>query len=147
MTKLLLTLLIPCALALGGCSELDNCPDAQAPVVIESGTTYAEARIYESSAWDEDLVYFPAKTLVRFKHDLGTRPEIVLSYVSFSPNGVAQSDVTENTGNQGRIVCVDANEIDIVNDTCEEDFYIRVSAYASGEGSTEAVCPRPKDLD
>lgn len=133
---------------LTGCDGLDNCPEGSStPVVIDSGTTHADSLIYESSSWDKALVHFPPKTLLRFKHDLGTRPEIVTTYVSFSEHGLGESNVTENTGNQGLIVCVDANEIDIVNDTCEEDFYVRVTAYATGEGSTEAVCPRPKDLD
>lgn len=147
MTKPLLALVL-LSIPLAGCSALDNCPGgSDTPIVVDSGTTYPEARIYQSSEWDDALIPFPAKTLLRFKHDLGVRPEIVVSYVSFSSNGVGASDVTENTGNQGRIECIDAKEIDIRNDTCEEGFFVRVTAYASGEGSTEEVCPRAKDLD
>lgn len=144
------SLLAPVVLlaALSGCDELGNCPEEnKTPVVVESGTTRVEAGIYVSSGWDDTLVRFPAKTLMRFKHDLGTRPEIVTTFVSFSPDGVAGSDVTENAGNQARIVCVDAHEIDIVNATCEDEFYVRIAAYASGEDSTKEVCPLKKDLD
>jgi hypothetical protein len=138
MTKppMMLTFLLS---ALTGCSELDNCPDAQDDVVIDTGVTFSEASIYESAPWDGPLAAYPAKTKLRFQHDLGTRPEVVLSYVSFTASGVG-SDVTENTGNQGRIKCVDAREIVVVNDTCEEDFHIRVVAMASGEGSTDVTC-------
>jgi hypothetical protein len=127
-----------------GCSELDNCPDAREDLLIETGTTYPDALVYESKPWGGPLDAYPAKTMLRFVHDLGTRPEVVVTYVSFSEFGTDLSDVTENTGNQGRIKCVDAHEIDIVNDTCEESFYIRVVATASGEGSTETSCPREK---
>jgi hypothetical protein len=78
---------------------------------------------------------------MRFEHGLGTTPEIVNTYVSFERQG---SDVTENAGNQGRIKCVDSQEIVIKNDTCEESFYIRVVAYASGSGGASTDC---QDVD
>jgi hypothetical protein len=126
---------------LSGCSELDNCADEQNDelITIDTGVTHADAQLYESAPWEE-LDPFPAKRLLRFVHDLGTRPELVSTYVSFSKNGTLASDVTENTGNQGRIKCVDAHEIVVMNDTCEEDFHIRVTALASGEGPTETPC-------
>lgn len=140
MTKQLLGITLVAALAVG-CSELDNCPDAHDDIVVDTGTTYPEANLYESSEWTGKLDPFPAKTIVRFKHDLGTRPEIVNTYIAFSKDGTGgDSDVTENTGNQGRIKCVDAAEILVENDTCEENFFLRVTAYATGEGSTKTDC-------
>jgi hypothetical protein len=135
------------ASALAGCNELDNCAEEQNDelITVDTGTTYADAQLFESAPWDE-LDPFPAKRLLRFVHDLGTRPEVVTTYVSFSKSGTEHSDVTENTGNQGRIKCVDAHEIVVMNDTCEEGFFIRVTASASGEGSTETPCAT-RDFD
>lgn len=138
------------ALALGGsgCSELDNCPEAQPAVVIESGTTDSQSLIYSSSPWEGPRDWFPAKTCMHFVHGLGTTPEFVNSYVSFASEN---SDVTENAGNQGRIKCVDDYEIIIKNDTCEEDFFIRVAAFASGTADTPVPCadrsPHPCDAE
>jgi hypothetical protein len=159
MIKSILTI---CAvLALTGCSELDNCADAptQAKEVgtppqgdgpsaepeAGGGAGGADAAepsepmplIYESSTWDDERVAFPAKTCMRFYHGLGTTPEIVNTYVSFRSK---ESDVTENAGNQGRIKCVDSEQIVIMNDTCEEEFFIRVVAYASGAADTSIEC-------
>jgi hypothetical protein len=153
MTKPLLVLALA-SLALG-CSELDNCPDSASYAVevgeYEAGAAPAAAGAggagddaaaaaslsYESSAWDERRSRFPAKTCLRFRHNLGTTPEVVTSYVSFTALG---SDVTENAGNQGRIKCVDDYEIVIKNDTCEDSFFIRVAAHASGASSTGQHC-------
>ena len=147
MTTRALTLLA--ALLLWGCSDLDNCPDApstaiRVPISEASaggaGSADDSTGVYESSAWGEARVAFPAKTCMRFDHDLGTTPEIVTSYVSFERTG---SDVTENAGNQGRIKCVDSEQIVIKNDTCEDGFYIRVVAYAGhapGSGDTSTRC-------
>jgi hypothetical protein len=74
---------------------------------------------------------------MRFEHGLGTTPEVVATYVSFRRSG---SDVSENAGNQGRIHCVDNDEIWIKNDTCEEGFYVRVAAWASGTTDTPCTC-------
>ncbi len=158
-TRAILT--VCAALNLIGCSELDNCPDAaKAAVEIgmrpEAGAAATEPEgaggagganaaeptepspsIYESSKWDASRVAFPAKTCMRFYHGLDTTPEIVNSYVSFERSG---SDVTENAGNQGRIKCVDSEQIVIKNDTCETDFFIRVVAYASGAVDTSTDC-------
>jgi hypothetical protein len=132
-------------LLLSGCGDLDNCPDAPDKAIVVpppagdggAGSAEATAGVYESSAWDEARTAFPAKTCMRFEHGLGTTPEIVNSYVSFQRS---DSDVTENAGNQGRIKCVDSEQIVIKNDTCETDFYIRVVAYASGSGDTSTRC-------
>jgi hypothetical protein len=131
------------ALALGGCSQLDNCPDARADVTIEDGKTDLPSLSYESSPWGEGLTPFPPNTRLRFFHNLGFAPFIVKSYVSFSPEGTADErdgDVTENAGNQGRIQCVDARQIVIENDTCEEDFHVRVVAFANGTERTDEFC-------
>src|SRR5688500_13049513 len=108
MIKTLSPLAFLGALLLLGCSELDNCPDGQDPIDFNGGRSDPDALIYESSGWDEPRQPFPAKTCMRFAHGLGTTPELVQSYVSFSSKG---TDLTENAGNQGRIECVDDQEI------------------------------------
>jgi hypothetical protein len=137
MTKLLAPLLLLPLLL--GCSELDNCPDEGEDITVPLGDRRSdpETGFYESSPWEGPRDPFPAKTLVRFEHGLGTTPEVVVSYVSFSDD---DSDVSENAGNQGRIRCVDNTDIWIKNDTCEESFYIRVVAVASGTLDTACSC-------
>jgi hypothetical protein len=138
---------------LSGCSELDNCPGAGDPIIVSQdttkdyqGSTDLETLTYESAPWDTALQEFPPGTMMRFVHDLGFRPKYVWTWISFTStgtNGGDSGDVTENTGNQGRILCVDAHEIIIENDTCEDDFFIRVGAMATGKESTDAdVCQK-----
>lgn len=140
---------------LSGCSELDNCPAAQDARPIENRHTDTAALVYESAQWGGEtepwpghpkvrpLDRFPPETALHFIHGLGVVPTLVKTYLAFSPDGTdgpKAGDVTENAGNQARIQCVDAKEIVITNDTCEEDFHIRVVAYGLGSTSTETFC-------
>jgi hypothetical protein len=152
MTKACLLALLS---LLAACDKLDNCPDALDPITVSpettenyQGSTDLETLSYESAPWDGPLQAFPPDTLMRFVHDLGVRPKDVWTYVSFTRHGTKGGeggDVTENAGNQGRILCVDAHEIIIENDTCEEDFYIRVSALATGKESQVIECQKEID--
>jgi hypothetical protein len=144
-------------LTLVGCDQLDNCPASQDPITVESrpatgnwaGSTDLESLTYESAPWDGPLDAFPPDTLMRFRHDLGFAPKFITTFVSFTSKGTAngeKGDVTENTGNQGRVLCVDAREIILLNDTCEEDFFVRVSAWAVGTESDDGgLCQREID--
>lgn len=132
-----LTCLLLALAALPGCSELDNCPDEGKPIVINTGTTDLDSLMYWSASLNGPRDAFPAKTTLHFTHDLGVTPEVVNTYVAFKGEG---SDVSENTGNQGRIKCVDDREIVIKNDTCEESFYIVVTAQASGNSHAPCTC-------
>lgn len=144
MTKAYLLALLA---SLSACDELDNCPDAGDPITVSAettkgyrGSTDLETLTYESAPWEGPLQHFPPDTKMRFVHDLGFKPQYVFSWIAFEATGTtAGGDVTENTGNQGRILCVDAHEIIIENDTCEEDFHIRVAAWATGKESTDAT--------
>lgn len=85
------------------------------------------------------LVKFPAKGSVTFMHDLGVAPDLVSTYVSFSELGTGESNLAENTGNQGEISCVDDKVVVVENGTCAQ-FYIRVVASRltkTGEQSRE----------
>ena len=130
------------ALALPGCSALGNCPPDGEDVTIHHNVGNTEAGFYLSAPWSGPRDHFPAKTLVHFEHQLGATPEDVSSFVSFSRTG---SDFSENTGNQGRFKCVDDHEIVIKNDTCEDTFYIIVSAQASGNFHADCDCDERDD--
>lgn len=151
------SLFVALLLALTGCDQLDNCPDDQDPITVEPrpakdeypGSTDLESLTYESAPWDGPLDRFPPGTLMRFRHDLGFAPKFVDTFVSFGRHGTGngeKGDVTENAGNQGRVLCIDAREIILLNDTCEDDFFVRVSAWAVGNESTnDEECQREID--
>jgi hypothetical protein len=147
MTMTSARLLLPLLCALVACDKLDNCPDAQAPKIIDTGTTDPAARMYESAPWGGTLDRVPPDTDVHFVHGLGHAPWAVHTYLAFSSDGTSQGDVSESAGNQGRIQCVDAREIVISNDTCEEDFYIRVVAISTGNESTKIFCSPQTETD
>lgn len=125
---------------LSGCSELDNCPDAGDPIEIPRRAEDTDPLFYESAPWGGELTAFPSDTDMHFIHDLGHTPTVVKTYLAFSKSGTSQGDVTENAGNQARIQCVDAERIVVTNDTCEEDFFIRVVAISSGNESSDITC-------
>ncbi len=125
-----------------GCEVLGNCPPESDPITMDTGTTDVDALVYASGPIDGPRTHFPAKTFVHFIHDLGYMPDDVNSKVSFTELG---SDSSENTGNQGRIKCVDDHEIVIKNDTCEEDFWIQVSASAALKWHARCPCTERDD--
>ena len=130
--------LLSACLGLLGCSDLNNCAEDEGEEVDADAShaiTDQTAGIFSSCPWEGPRNPFPPKVTVKFTHDLGATPEIVNTYVSFASKG---SDQTENAGNQGRIHCVDDKEIWIKNDTCEESFFLRVVAHATG--NTHAAC-------
>jgi hypothetical protein len=132
-TALVLTLAGP---LLTGCGAFDACADAQAARLVSGGRSDVERLEYDSSdGWDVPLTPFPAQTLLIFEHGLGVTPLTVLTYVSFDKNGTSGrgNEVTENAGNQGHIECVDSQVIHIMNNTCEENLHVRVTA--SGQTS------------
>jgi hypothetical protein len=131
----LLTALTALAVACG-CSDLDNCPDAQAPISIanEPGSTDVDSLYFESAPWGGPLAPFPAKTELRFEHGLGVTPLLVKAYLSFSKEGTSDNDagsLTEVAGNEGPYECIDHKLIVIKNDTCEKSFFVRVVAMGA----------------
>jgi hypothetical protein len=128
-----------CALAATcGCSELDNCPDAQEAIIIDRPeATHLDELVFESSAAWQDFDAFPAKTELKFKHDLGVKPYFVTSYLSFTAtatNGKGGGSFTEAAGNEVAFQCIDSHTIVIKNDTCEESFFVKVVALALPDG-------------
>jgi hypothetical protein len=130
--------------ALGGCSELDNCPDSKDPIPIETGMSDASAFTYESAP-DDVLDAFPAKTVLTFKHELGFTPLIVEPYLAFSKdgtNGKGGGSIALSAGNQTLIECKDAHVIVIKNDTCEPNFFIKVAAYGKAPIDNGESCSK-----
>lgn len=134
-------LLVLAACAQLGCSELDNCPDGEPDIGIETGETNAQAGMYQSAPFWGPRNRFPAKTTLHFKHRLGFVPEELRSYVSFTEQ---YSSFSENAGNQGDWLCVDDEELVLRNSTCE-DFYVVVSAHGSGSVHAPCACAERKD--
>jgi len=122
--------IIGLALLAAGCGD-DSCPDGET-ISVTTGTTDLVSLTYVSAPWDGPLNEFSAGSVVTFVHNLGVAPDLVSTYVSFRPDGTASSEVTENTGNQGEIECIDENVIRIRNNTCSR-FYIRVVAARLGD--------------
>jgi len=143
-------LLLP---GLAACSSLGNCPKEQDPRIVQlsssadgagggTGKKYTDPFLgYESAPLSGPLAEFPAQTQVVFVHNLGAQPEFLATELSFSPNGIAGGDLSENAGSQGEITCVDDNVIVVKNGTCENSFFIRVTAIASGTVKGSKPCP------
>jgi hypothetical protein len=127
----------------GGCSDLRNCPEGRSePIVIDHGATDKEAVTYESAPYDGPLDPFPAKTRLRFQHELGVVPLFVETFLSFEQhgtNGNGPGNISESAGNQTLIECVDAHVIEVLNDTCESSFFIRIVAAEEAPPSADGV--------
>ena len=123
---------LPLLFALLGCGE--KCPresedDARR---FTGGTTSPERTYYESNAWDEGFVDFPAGRRWALVHGLRETPIELKSYLAFKahpfPKG-GHGFVAESAGNQVLIEGIDEESIRIRNDTCEH-FYVRIVASA-----------------
>jgi hypothetical protein len=105
-------------------------------VRFEGGTTDTAAGVYETSPWQGPYLDFPAGRTYRLIHGLGSRPRLIVPYLSFDRSPVAapgepRSDRNSHTaigaGNQAIIEAVTADHIDVRNDTCS-DIFLRVVA-------------------
>lgn len=125
-----------------GCSDLHNCAEDDPNVVtipkdrhLPDGRIAGvsdKAAITYQSAPDNALDPFPAKTKLRFIHELGVTPLFVKIYLSFDHFGTGTKkdpagSNAESAGNQALIDCKDAHVIEVRNDTCQ-DFFIQVVA-------------------
>lgn len=126
--------------ATSGCSELNNCVEGSDEVIIvEGGTTYPDSLFYESAPTDGPLARFPAKRPVQFKHGLGITPiewEAELSFAGHGTNGAGGGSISKSAGNSTLLDCMDSDVIVLRNDTCEDDFFVRVIVEAVPEGPT-----------
>ena len=107
--------------------------------MYEGGTTNASQTIFESSDPEDLMLHFPQGRTYQFRHGLGTTPTAVNIYVSFCEQltkcGSADSKTNPNNvslaaGNEALIEVWNEDMIQIRNDTCENNFYVRVVAIA-----------------
>jgi hypothetical protein len=118
-----------------GCSDLDNCPDGQDTITIDRGpdSTDKDVWMFSSSAGWDSFDHFPAKTEIKFKHDLGV-PLVPQGFLAFTPNAMADGSFTQAAGNSLEFTCLDSHTIVVKNDTCERKFYVKVVAFGSPNG-------------
>jgi hypothetical protein len=118
-----------------------SCPredDDAAPRTHTSGTTSADRTYYETNAWNQSFVDFPAGRRWAFRHGLGQLPREITSYLGLSADPLPVNSngfVAESAGNQVLIEGVDSETIRVRNDTCEH-FYLRLVA-SSGSATAE----------
>ena len=117
-----------------GCSELDNCPDGRDPITIDRpDSTDKDVWIFDSSKDWDSFDEYPAKTKLRFKHDLGV-PLGVEVFLSFTAKATSEGSFTPAAGNTAEVSCMDSHTIVVKNDTCERSFFVKVVAFGSPNG-------------
>jgi hypothetical protein len=124
-----------------GCSELNNCTEGSDVVIdVEGGTTYPDSLVFESAPTDGPLTPFPAKRKLRFEHNLGITPVLIqpsLSFAEHGTNGGEDGSISWPAGNSTLLDCADSHVLVLRNDTCEDDFFVRVFAMAVPDGETD----------
>lgn len=97
---------------------------------FRGGRTTADGTYYETNAWNEKFVDFPAGRRLALVHGLREMPITLTSYLAFKENPLPENGrgfVSESAGNQVLIEGVDDESIRVRNDTCE-DFWLRLAA-------------------
>ncbi len=121
-----------------GCSDCSV--SGQDPIRYDGGQTNKSRTLYQSSLAGEAYLHFPQGRVYQFHHGLGRAPADVNIFVSFKEQlekGADPNDKTEPNnvglaaGNQAVIEVWDEEMIQIRNDTCENNFYVRVVALAN----------------
>lgn len=117
----------------------------QTPLLYEDGHTNASRTMYQSGLPDEEMLHFPRGRIYQFVHGLGTTPASVDVFVSFreqltdggdSTDKTAPNNVAPSAGNQAVIEAWDDEVIQVRNDTCEDQFYLRVVAWSDPDATT-----------
>jgi hypothetical protein len=93
-----------------------------------AGLTSSGCSTYQTNAFDEKYLDFPAGRRWRIAHGLGQTPTLVQSYLAFTDAPLTQGEngnTAESAGNQVIIERVDDQFVQVRNDTCEH-FYLRL---------------------
>jgi hypothetical protein len=86
--------------------------------------------VYMTSPWDRGLLLFPSGMHYSLVHGLGRTPSSVQSYLSFDGDGTADGgELAQAAGNQVGILGMDAQTIELSNDSCVE-YWLLVTASA-----------------
>lgn len=124
MTRLTIALL--CLALTSGCGNDCETDDPEDPVTFDGGN-HIGTTTYETSSWEGPFLHFPPGRRLIVRHGLGAPPE-VKSYLSFSEKGLNDANnVAESAGNQLVIEVVNADVVQVRNDSCAE-FYVRLVA-------------------
>lgn len=131
------------ALVLFGCES--TCPreTEDIPTPYDAGNTNAAGTLYETNAWDESFVDFPAGRRLALRHGLAGVPDVIRSYVAFKADPFPEDEtkpgfVAESAGNQVLIERVDDQVIRVRNDTCEH-FYLRLVASTDSAAAMDGA--------
>lgn len=119
-----------------GCSDCSV--DGQDPVVYDGGVTNSSQTVYQSSRIGEPYLHFPQGRVYQFYHGLGRAPVDVEIFVSFCERledneqcpKKRSRNVALTSGNMSVIEVWNDEMIQIRNDTCENQLYIRAIAEA-----------------
>ena len=106
----------------GSCDQSDETN----PITTYSDGT-AQDGIYMSSPWDQNLVYFPGGSRLRFEHKLGSVPRAWQAYLAFAASGVKSHPLALAAGNQVELVSMDDQAITVRNGGCA-DYWLLVTA-------------------
>ncbi len=116
----------------------------QQPIKYVDGKTHVEgtSRIYESTPYTGEWLDFPSYRRFQLVHNLCTVDYTPVMYIAFSSNPApndAGGDVAIASGDVALIENLGPNSLQIVNDTCSEQYlYVRITApvMASDAGLT-----------
>ncbi|MBX3183210.1 MAG: hypothetical protein KIT72_04425 [Polyangiaceae bacterium] len=97
--------------------------------VVEVRDIAPQGNTYASSDWEGPYFPFPAGQRYEFYHGLGRAPTVVVVNVSFEEYPLPGANVSQASGDASLIEAVDAEKIQVRNDTCSE-LWVRVSAVA-----------------
>ncbi len=115
-------------------------PGGQEPQRFTAGNVSADGTSYETGGVYEPMLAFPSGRRYDIVHGLGKVPSTVNSYVSFSPQldpesedegSLSLNNISESAGNQVVIERWDDEIVRIRNDTCIQEFYVRLVLTAS----------------
>ncbi|WP_437590102.1 hypothetical protein [Sorangium sp. So ce1000] len=125
-----------------GCApnRCDRSEESNPPIEFTEATP--QGGIYETSAPDGELLYFPGGMRYALKHHLGARPRWWQVYLSFERDGTKSGGtLAQAAGNQAEVICVDDQHLIIVNGSCSE-YWLRVvagGAVGADDGATGAA--------
>ena len=121
------------AQTLSGCGGCDT--SGQDPIEFRGGNINASRTVYETGAFDDDLLHFPPGRVYDLVHGLLREPHTIHTYVSFDRRLQGDANLADSAGNQVVIESATNELIRVRNDTCAE-FYLRVAAEADEEALT-----------
>ena len=138
-----LLLLSPIALLLFTHCTVCN-PGGQEAQRYTAGRVLDDGNAYETTGVYDEMLFFPSGRRYDIVHGLGRSPTTVNSYVSFASQlrpakseseSLSLNTIAESAGNQVVIERWDDEVVRIRNDTCVQDFYVRIVLTANDDAT------------